>query len=507
MHLLPVCVFLLLSSSCLCERSKSSSVGVEKSKKSGRGAELVEWPPLGNIEVSEGSMSPTKMESLKASGAAGDRLVKIDLSNCQFEDGDFPEVMEEVLKHRATLELLNLGGNNLSALPDSMVELKCLRILFFAGNKFESVPEVLGKLENLYMLSFKGCNLKSISETALTPSIEWLILTDNSLTQLPKAVGNLLGLKKCMLAGNQLSHLPDEMSACKKIELIRISSNNLSELPQWLISLPRLSWIAFASNPFCLTGSSGDSKEAPLESVDYADLEMQEVLGQGASGEVYKAIWKGQEVAVKMFKGAATSDGLPEDEVAAGIKLGQHTNTIELLAKVKGVPHGRLAVLLPLIPPSFDTLGNPPSFDTCTRDTYPEGTTFDPRGAVSILRAIADICAHMHASGLSHGDLYAHNILVDPSSRDAPLTKLTDFGAASVLSGLTAAQVQHMERIEVRAVGCLMEELGQRLDGEGSAEMAAKLEALAATCTDEDTLSRPSFAALHSSLGSLLSEE
>lgn len=457
-----------------------------------------------NLKRTKKLMSMNKIESLKASGAAGEKLVKIDLSDCQLEDAEFP--IEEILKHSATLEMLNLGGNNLSNLPDSMEELKGLRILFFAGNKFEHVPEVLGKLEQLYMLSFKGCKLKSISETALSPSIEWLILTDNSLSQLPKSIGNLSGLKKCMLAGNHLSHLPEEMSACKNIELIRISSNKLSELPHWLITLPRLSWLAFASNPFCSGDEDEVDEDDTLDIVDYADLQMQEVLGQGASGEVYKAVWKGQEVAVKMFKGAATSDGLPQDEVAAGIKIGKHANTVELLAKVQGVPNGRLAVLLPLIPPSYQTLGNPPNFDTCTRDNYSEQQTFHPQGAIRILRSLADISTHMHANGLSHGDLYAHNILVDLGIGDKPLTKLTDFGAASVLSRLTAEQAHLIERIEVRAMGCLIEELGQRLEGEGSAGVAAKLEALAVACTAVDTLSRPSFATLRSSLESLIEE-
>ena len=43
--------------------------------------------------------------------------------------------------------------------------------------------------------------------------------------------------------------------------------------------------------------------------------------------------------------------------------------------------------------------------------------------------------AHLHSVGLSHGDLYAHNILVHPQSGDA---KLADFGAAFYYGGADA---------------------------------------------------------------------
>lgn len=75
-----------------------------------------------------------------------------------------------------------LTGNQLHELPNQICRFKYLKVLFFAQNNFEAIPPELGQLPNLFMLSFKSNKLKHIDETSLSPSIGWLILTDNLLT-------------------------------------------------------------------------------------------------------------------------------------------------------------------------------------------------------------------------------------------------------------------------------------------------------------------------------------
>jgi Leucine-rich repeat (LRR) protein len=187
----------------------------------------------------------------------GERLTKVDLSNC-----DLTEIPTEIFDLGSSLEFLNLGGNQISTIPIEIQKLTHLKILFFAQNHFEIVPPVLGTLPSLFMLSFKSNKIQEVPDESLSPSIGWLILTDNKIRRIPSSIGKLRGLRKLMLAGNEISDIPIELSFCTELELMRISSNQLNILPPHLLNLPKLSWLAFAdnnlwnSNDEMITGSS-----------------------------------------------------------------------------------------------------------------------------------------------------------------------------------------------------------------------------------------------------------
>jgi len=70
-------------------------------------------------------------------------------------------------------------------------------------------------------------------------------------------------------------------------------------------------------------------------------------------------------------------------------------------------------LVMELFTADFKPLGNPPSFDTITRYTFDEQSQkLLPSEACDIARQVAGAMADIHDAGLSHGDLYAHNILV-----------------------------------------------------------------------------------------------
>ncbi|RSK50211.1 leucine-rich repeat-containing protein kinase family protein [Hymenobacter rigui] len=368
--------------------------------------------------------------------------------------GGLTEFPREIFALADTLEILNLTGNALRELPADLHRLHRLRILFCSENQFTEVPAVLGQCQALEMVGFKANQIHTLPGAALPPRLRWLILTDNQLTALPPEIGRCARLQKLMLAGNQLRELPPELGQCQNLELLRLSANQLPGLPDWLLQLPRLTWLAYAGNPFAEPAEAAALAHSPIREISWGEIELQHVLGEGASGVISQAEWQNTPVAVKLFKGAVTSDGLPHSEMVACIRAGAHPNLIPVLGKVVNHPAEAEGLVLELISPEFGNLAGPPSFSTCTRDVYAPGTTFSLTAVLRIAQGIAAAAAHLHSRGILHGDLYAHNILVAADGRSL----LGDFGAAGFfdVGSPTAAALQCLE---VRAFGYLLEEL------------------------------------------------
>lgn len=404
---------------------------------------------------------------LRSGQLAGSKRLKLACGLTEFP--------AEIFALADSLEILDLSNNHLSALPDEFERLKHLKIVFFTNNDFEEIPAVLSQCLGLKMVSFKSNRVGTVGDRALPPSIRWLILTNNKIEKLPASLGSMSHLQKLMLAGNRLQSLPEEMAECKNLELIRLSANQLQTLPLWLFTLPRLSWLAYAGNPFC---DANATAKPVLPDIDWADLTLGETLGQGASGVIYKGLWRTklaqQEVAIKIFKGEITSDGFPADEMAACLAAGYHDNLVNVLGKLTNEPQEKEGLVFSFIPPHYKSLGQPPDFDTCTRDTYSANASFSLPVILRVTKGISSAAAHLHAKGIMHGDLYAHNILVNQTGDSL----LGDFGAACFYDPTDAVIGQALERLEVRAFGCLLEDMLDRCTLSESSEHKTAMESL-----------------------------
>lgn len=412
---------------------------------------------------------------------------------------DFPE---EIFALADSLEVLNLSGNRLRTLPAELPRLRKLRVLFCSANPFERVPEVLGDCPRLEMVGFKSCRIDELPAAALPPRLRWLILTDNRLARLPAELGGCARLQKLMLAGNRLSALPDSLADLHNLELLRIAANRLDALPGWLAELPRLAWLAFAGNPCSDASEAQALRQHPLPPIARATLDLGAVLGQGASGVIHRAEWHqpGQPLrgmAAKLFKGEVTSDGLPHSEMAACLAAGAHANLIGVAGPLAAAPDAPPGLLLELIDPRFRTLAGPPSLASCTRDCYAPERRFAADEALRIARGVAAATAHLHARGILHGDLYAHNLLVDARGQ----CLLGDFGAASFFAPANGMG-RALQRIEARAFGCLLEELLERCAAAENLGLQG-LRQLRDRCLAATVGERPDFAELQDALRAL----
>lgn len=396
------------------------------------------------------------------------------------------EIPKEVYSLADSLEILDLSGNQLSDLPEELCQLSKLKIVFFSDNDFTVFPKVLARFPKLEMIGFKANRISEFPEDSLPPKLRWLILTNNRLSKLPDSIGLCVHMQKLMLAGNLLSTLPLSMQAFRNLELLRISANAFEQLPPWLLELPKLSWLAFGGNP-CSTALSSS---VHVREIVWSDLQVAQQLGEGASGNIYRALWQGKELALKVFKGEVTSDGLPTDEMQACMLAGLHPTLIPIEGILAGHPQQKQGLLMKLLPQGFKVLAGPPSFDTCTRDVYAVDTKFTMEQLLKTAHAIADVCVHVHALGLMHGDLYAHNILMDAEYN----TLLSDFGAGWVYRALHSTNLLPLQQIEMRAYGCILEELLTYVDVRANeAEAKAMLDLLKSRCLQESVSQRPLF--------------
>lgn len=355
---------------------------------------------------------------------------------------EFPRALFELAD---TLEILDLSGNQLSSLPADLPRLHKLRILFASNNPFTELPTVLGQMPAMEMVGFKACRIAQVPESSLPPRLRWLILTDNRMQQLPESIGRCARLQKLMLSCNQLSCLPASLVNCKKLELLRIASNRFEQLPALIFGLPALAWLAMAGNPITQKSELLALDKKALEPIFYQNLQRHELLGEGASGHIYRASHGDQTIALKLFKAAFTSDGTPQSELAAGLAAGQHPHLLT-----------PLAMALPLLDAGMLPLAAPPSFESCTRDVYASGLRISAPVAASLIESLRTAVAHLHQRGVLHGDLYAHNTLCNLQTGHAVLS---DFGAAALLQGLPEMQKAQLQQIELRALRHLEDEV------------------------------------------------
>lgn len=157
------------------------------------------------------------LEALQSGELKGTNRLKLACGLNTFPD--------EIFTLADSLEILDLSDNNLSELPENMSDLSKLKIVFFARNQFTEFPSQLANCPSLSMVGFRSNKITHIPENVFPKKLQWLILTDNKIEQLPKSIGDCHLLQKFGLAGNLLKELPAEMSNCKSLELLRVPTN------------------------------------------------------------------------------------------------------------------------------------------------------------------------------------------------------------------------------------------------------------------------------------------
>lgn len=152
----------------------------------------------------------------------------------------------------AELEILDLQGNNVSALPDGFENMTHLRIINLSENSFESLPfEALAKLPITELQARKNKLRGTLIEDAIEsmPHLQTLDVSSNQLlrlVELDSAISFPMA-HAVSLSMNRLQGLPD-MTSWTSLLTLTVDENNISSIPNSFTSLENLRHADFSGN-------------------------------------------------------------------------------------------------------------------------------------------------------------------------------------------------------------------------------------------------------------------
>lgn len=156
----------------------------------------------------------------------------------------FYKLIEKNIKN---LEITSCG---LSALPESILELKSLLTLDLSSNEFQTLPNAVGNLKSLQHLSLRYNQVSILPESiGNLSSLQELNLESNKLKTLPESIGNLKSLQTLDLRWNHLKTFPESMSNLSSLKELVLYKNNFTTLPESIGNLKSLKVLDLRWNP------------------------------------------------------------------------------------------------------------------------------------------------------------------------------------------------------------------------------------------------------------------
>ena len=147
------------------------------------------------------------------------------------------------------LKELNLSGNQITSLPESIGNLNNLRWLSLVNNQLTCLPENIGKLSNLKELHLEDNRLTSLPKNiGKLNNLQELYLENNQLKSIPESLGNIKNLEKLYLENNQLKSIPENIGNLSNLEELDLENNQLTSLPESLRNLSNLQELYLENN-------------------------------------------------------------------------------------------------------------------------------------------------------------------------------------------------------------------------------------------------------------------
>ncbi|KAL7164052.1 hypothetical protein ACSBR2_040041 [Camellia fascicularis] len=153
-------------------------------------------------------------------------LQNLDVAGCNISH--LPSEMRRLI----SLTHLDLKGNNLGTLPGSICNLTCLERLFMESCNVSHLPCEIGRLVSLTHLDLNGNNLGTLPDSICNLTcLQYLYMSGCNISQLPCEIGRMISLTHLNLKGNNLSTLPNSIYNLPCLQRLNLANCNVSHLP------------------------------------------------------------------------------------------------------------------------------------------------------------------------------------------------------------------------------------------------------------------------------------
>lgn len=127
---------------------------------------------------------------------------------------------------------LDLTNNQLSVVPEEIVNLSNLDRIYLGNNNFTEIPDYIRDLTKLTVFSARDNQLTEIPECLVNlPIIRNIFLQGNQITVIPDYISQVGSLSELNLSYNQISVIPEAMTQVTINHKFSIIGNRVSKLP------------------------------------------------------------------------------------------------------------------------------------------------------------------------------------------------------------------------------------------------------------------------------------
>jgi len=144
---------------------------------------------------------------------------------------------------------LRVDNNELSTLPESIYNLKHLKILDISGNiEIKELPPGLSRISALEELVLSYTGITKLSDEYKRLNVKVLIYSNCKLSSVPSQIWELKSLRELDLSGNDIKSLPDDVANLSNMQKIVLSECGFNKMPSVIGKLPNLTYLDLNSS-------------------------------------------------------------------------------------------------------------------------------------------------------------------------------------------------------------------------------------------------------------------